>query len=58
MASSKLLADYLNDGYSVQEIIETFESVQSQEYAEESKELRNKVKHLSLFVCEFNTLND
>lgn len=58
MASSKLLADYLNDGYSVQEIIETFESVQSQEYAEESKELRNKVKQLSLFECEFNTLND
>lgn len=58
MASSKLLADYLNDGYSVQEIIETFESVQSQEYAEESKELRNKVKQLFLFECEFNTLND
>lgn len=58
MASSKLLADYLNDRYSVQEIIETFESVQSQEYAEESKELRNKVKQLFLFECKFNTLND
>lgn len=57
MASSKLLADYLNDGYSVQEIIETFESVQSQEYAEESKELRDKVKQLFLIgLSNINTM--